>query len=320
VGEASPLPGYSPDAPEEARRELEALAGAPLGRTADLDADPRGTTERVLDRTALRSPSARFALEAALLDLVGRRRGAPLGALLESGPRRPAPVNALLPLHDPEAAVAAAEDALRRGVCTLKGKLRRGRRFDADLAVLVALRARFGDGCAIRLDANGAWSVAEAQVNLRRLAEAVAPEWVEEPVAPADWAALADAPVPLAMDESLAGAAAGEILASGRVAVAALVLKPTVLGGLLASLSLARRAAELGAVAVVTHTFEGPVAHAAAAELAMTIGDRATAHGLDRHAGLEAFGRWAVPQLSPAGLRPVVVSGHGVDASEEEGA
>jgi L-alanine-DL-glutamate epimerase-like enolase superfamily enzyme len=79
-----------------------------------------------------------------------------------------------------------------------------------------------------------------------------------------------------------------------------LVLKPTVLGGLVACLALAREAAARGLAATVTHTFDGPVALAAAAELAAALPGGGPACGLDRHGGLDAWPPTSIPQLHPA--------------------
>ena len=78
-----------------------------------------------------------------------------------------------------------------------------------------------------------------------------------------------------------------------------LVLKPTLLGGMCACLALARDAAARGLSVVVTHVFDGPVALAAAAELAAALPGRVLACGLDRHGGLAAWPDVAIPQLGP---------------------
>jgi L-alanine-DL-glutamate epimerase-like enolase superfamily enzyme len=78
------------------------------------------------------------------------------------------------------------------------------------------------------------------------------------------------------------------------------VLKPTLLGGFAVCLRIAREAAARGLAASVTHTFDGPVALAAAAELASALPARVLACGLDRHAGLGAWPDVAIAQLGDA--------------------
>jgi L-alanine-DL-glutamate epimerase-like enolase superfamily enzyme len=68
------------------------------------------------------------------------------------------------------------------------------------------------------------------------------------------------------------------------------VLKPMALGGILRCLEIARLAHERRLDVVVSHLFDGPLALAAAAVLALTAGTPGVAMGLDRHAGLDAWG------------------------------
>ena len=86
VGEASPLPGYSPDSIDDADEELQDLIDAPI------EVNPSSAPRALLDRTPevqlMEHPSARFALESALLDWLGKVRGQPVHALLAAGPAR----------------------------------------------------------------------------------------------------------------------------------------------------------------------------------------------------------------------------------------
>ena len=93
-------------------------------------------------------------------------------------------------------------------------------------------------------------------------------DFIEEPVAPEHWHAALELSLPYALDETLLDPSlADELLQKGRIS--AVVLKPTVLGGLRASFEMAERAAAHGVRSLVSHTFDGPVARAATAELAL---------------------------------------------------
>jgi len=118
-GEASPLPGYSPD---------------------DLD-----SCRAALRDTGPTTPAAELARFAARLDLEGKRRGLPAHALL--GASRTA-----LPLATLVSDIDAAAAAWRRGVRTLKVKIGRDHARDGDL--LATIRERFPEA-ELRLDANG---------------------------------------------------------------------------------------------------------------------------------------------------------------------
>ncbi|MBA4175807.1 MAG: O-succinylbenzoate synthase [Leptothrix sp. (in: Bacteria)] len=286
-GEASPLPGYSPDTLAECAAQLQAVN---LGLLPSLDDNgPIGAgLAPALDDLGLTAPAARFAFETALLDWLGQRRGQSVAVLLggAAAASRRVPLSALV------ADLAAAHAAHARGIRAFKLKVSPAT-LAADLRLAQSLREAFGTAVALRLDGNGRFAPTAAHELLRRLAP-LAPEFVEEPLAWPALAALSDSPVPLAADESLAVAGAWPALAG---VCRVLVLKPTLLGGLGACLALARDAAARGLATLVTHTFDGPVALAAAGELAAVLPGDVRACGLDRHSGLQAWPALGVPQL-----------------------
>jgi len=201
--------------------------------------------------------------------------------LLEPGAARRVRVNALLGASDLDETLREAKDALARGHDVLKLKVG-----DAGLAEdearLAAVRALAGVQVRLRIDANGAWSRAEAAERLARWAR-FGLELVEQPVAGWDLEGLArlarESPVPVAADEALASAEGREALVRGELARLA-VLKPAVLGGLAPARDLARRAARRGVACLVTTSLDGPLGTAAALHLAAASGERSRAHGL----------------------------------------
>lgn len=303
LGEASPLPGYSPDCLEACARALEGIAA----RLGPLD-DTAGAGESLFSAlapvaSALEgTPAARFALETALLDVLGQRQGRSLGACLSGGEAMgPVTLNGMVDgAVTPERWATEVRRLLGRGVRTVKIKVGvPGVAFEHELAALRSLRREVPGTFALRLDANGAWSTEEARRNLDRLAE-VSPEFVEEPTRGAGLLALGECAVPWAADESLATRELREALLAAP-GCGAVVLKPALLGGLLAARALAERAARQGRGVVVTHLFDGPVALASACELALGLGVIPRACGLDRHAGLSAWPRVDLSQRSHGG-------------------
>ncbi len=293
-GEASPLPGYSPDTLEECEAALAELSHGTL-EELDFTGPAGAASSQVRGWLAAHPlpPAARFAAETALFDLFSRSSNRPLGELLGSPTQaRAVPLAALLPTEDP---LPAARAALARGLTTLKLKIGRpGDAFERELAALQALRRELGPSVQLRLDANGSFPVSEAAGHLKALAE-LRPEYIEEPVPLGQLAAFAElAPpaIPLAADESLRVTELRDALlrsfGGGRIEVA--VLKPTVLGGSLACLDLAAELFPRGARFTVTHTYEGPVAMAAALVLASVLPGPVLAAGLDRHPALDVMG------------------------------
>lgn len=258
VGEAAPLPSYDGVQLADVRAALADCE--PLLREAD-DA-PR---QRLLAdcRRAAVLPQAVAAIDLALWDLEGRRAGAPVWRLL--GVRdepEPIAVNALIAAEDRAGAAAEAAHAAEGGFACVKLKVGIG----DDAGRIAAVRAAVGPEVAIRIDANGAWSVEEALAHLRALAPAEV-ECCEEPVhGVAELRAVsADAAIPIAMDET--GVAPGA-LDSGATPIVCLKLSRC--GGISGLLEAAERVRAAGGEAYLASTLDGPLGiagalHAAAA-------------------------------------------------------
>lgn len=139
----------------------------------------------------------------ALWDLVGKRLGQPLWQLF-GGTRR---VRTYASGLSPNAPEALALDKQKEGYRAFKLKVGFG--LQRDLRNLGSLRALFGPGTSLMIDANQAWTPEQAVDMSRRLAE-FNPVWLEEPIAadhplPA-WQQLAESTtVPLAAGENLRG-------------------------------------------------------------------------------------------------------------------
>ncbi|WP_394841532.1 hypothetical protein LZC95_31210 [Pendulispora brunnea] len=281
VGEATPLPGYSPDSLADCERDLARFAAAVpvvFGEPV-IDAIPR-----VYAELGIASPAARFAIETAVLDLASKRHGIPLWEMLRGERAGAAPV--ALSAAIGESAVASAQAAVLRGIRTVKMKVGRPHRFEDELEALRGLRALGGE-LRVRADANGVWTREEAmaRVSLLRPFDL---EFLEEPCSLDGWKELAASGIALAADESLQserGVDAALRLAQDGVC-RVFVLKATALGGLIRCLRIARLARAQRAEVVVTHMFEGPIAHAASLDLALALQPK-LACGLDTapHAG-----------------------------------
>lgn len=328
-GEASPLPGYSPDSLDTAERALDDWVDRWLADEARTETETGGidSSGPAGDEALRESPAAGCAADTALLDLATRRLGVPLHAgLLDL--LRPArgvargvarvPVAALVTLTGVERAgavdasvdvLAAVADRVADGYRTVKFKLGGVAGFEAELEELTAVRAVF-PYLRMRLDVNGGWRTDEAGERLASLQQAIAPEFVEQPVGAEALLELGRMPVPLAADETMRLPGALARLAEGG-GCAVVVLKPMVLGGLRSCLALAGEAYENGIDVVVSHTVGGPVAHAAACELALALAAAAPASPVPA-AGLG--GHDDLPQRSGPWIAPADVIGHGIDA------
>lgn len=252
--------------------------------------DSIGTVLRALEDPRVASPSARFALETAELDALARERGVPLAAVL----------------GDPVAALPCAvvlDDAVATTAPCIKIKVGPGGDLDRVRAIAAA-----NPHATLRLDANRTWPRDTVHARLAALAD-LPIELVEEPCT--DARTLGPLPLPLALDESL-------VEHAGLAHAAAVVLKPTLLGGFAACRALAARARAAGLAAIVTHGLEGPIGTAACAALALALGgDRAA--GLAAHPALDAW-ELPVPQLAGDRVRLVDAPGLGIDIAALEDA
>ena len=180
-GEAALLPSYDGVSLERVRDALEryrlVLAGAAAHGGGD-PADPRAVIAELLDscRAVADLPAALAAVDLALWDLAGRRAGRPVAGLLCERPAAGVAVNATVTSVDRAGAAEQAASAAREGFGAVKLKVGIG----DDAGRVAAVRAAVGPLVALRLDANGAWSVQEAVAAIESLSPAGL-ELVEEP-------------------------------------------------------------------------------------------------------------------------------------------
>jgi o-succinylbenzoate synthase len=314
IGEASPLPGYSPDRLEDCRTALEAWSKGPLPIALDEPLLPQ--VRSALERVPASLPAARFAVETAVLDWMGRRTGRSIASLLCGPGRTPSsrlPLTHLARGTRPSEILDDVDAALNAGFRTIKLKVGRTGSWVSDLAMIDGLRACLGWDFALRLDANRAWTRDDAMSRLADLAEFDV-ELIEEPTS-ANIESLPPAGVAVAADESLQEyderPALREWLNDG---CGALILKPMALGGSLRCLDLAEAAAAAQVPAAVTHLFDGTVAAMAQAHLAAAL-PAPIACGIGPHDGWAMGPAEGVPAVVGADL--VVGDAPGLGASPE---
>ncbi len=217
-------------------------------------------------------------IDAARNDLSARISDVPLGEYLAGRdvPTKIA-VNATVGSNDADDVAAACRSAIESGYGAVKLKVGFAS-VAADFRRVAAARSAIGPGTELRLDANQGFTFDEADQFL----DSVAPfdiSMVEEPTAnPHDIAALERRGIPLALDETLGSAADADRWIDSE-GLAAVVLKPAVCGGPIATVQLARAARSRGLRVIITSFFDGPVGLAAAAHVAAACGD-AGPHGL----------------------------------------
>jgi L-alanine-DL-glutamate epimerase-like enolase superfamily enzyme len=309
VGEASPLPAYSPDTIEEVAPELQRLAEGPV--QVDALGTPFELLSEVLGAYPPERPSSRFAIETALLDWLGRNRGEPLHRVLSGALERGRiPIADLVMTSDASAWPRSVDALVADGATHIKLKI--GVDLEAEVRALTEIR-RAHPALPLRLDGNGRVSLDALRRHASAL-EAVGLELIEEPVPSEAWAEALELPLPFALDETLRDdALSARLLQTGKVR--AVVLKPMVLGGFVACFGAAERAADCGADYLVSHTFDGPIARAAAAELALAL-QTPLAAGLGAHPALELWPPHEIAALQGREIAPHDAPGLGLRFEE----
>lgn len=307
-GEAAPFPGVTPDDPEQVRATLEQVPWEKLP-AINLEQPWEPQVRLLLTPIDLLCPSAIFAAETAILDLLGQRTDRSLAAIL-SGDRETARIPLAYsynrPLrHTPEV-VAAVSRALERKQTTVVLKLG-SPHFVRELAVIKAIKRRFSERIRLRLDVVEPWEGRVARERITMLSQ-FNPELVTQPVATLEMSSFR-ATVPIAVKDDVhdqrvlsmlldvefpgredllfPGPVQGNSLRSPRKPgkpypeIHAVVLRPGVLGGLLRTRRIAAEAQQLGYKVIIHHIGDGVIARAAYAELASSLDQPALGCAID---------------------------------------
>lgn len=239
VGEAAPLPGYDGQTIEDCVAFLRGTGGG--------SSPP---------------PAALACLELAELDLRGRSERLPaLG-----GEGSPIAVNLTIPAGPPDRVAELAAAGVEAGYEHFKVKVG----LADDEQRLAAVRGAIGLGPALRIDANGAWTVAEA-VRAIEAIEHHRLEFVEQPCAtlPELTELRGRISVPIAADESIRGAT--DVREAARDDSCDIVcVKLSTCGGPAAAADALREAKRTGLGAYLSSTLDGPWGISAGLRVAAT--------------------------------------------------
>lgn len=255
-GDCAPLPGFSRESLKDARTALDTLAASLGEHSLDprLFIDPSGPVARALD-AATPPPSVRYALDLALFSLGADVLGLSLAQALHPEPAVALPVCGLL--QGTKKQILA--DAKKMGAASYQAvKLKVGRgSMEDEIALVQEIRQQVGAGTEIRLDANRAWTMDEAKTFARGIRGAQV-SFIEEPLQnPTELPMLwMDTGLSIAIDETIQ-LPQGEAFIRGWVS--AVILKPTLIGGIGRTFTLAAKAREVGARPILSSAYESGV-------------------------------------------------------------
>ncbi|QEO18661.1 muconate cycloisomerase [Acetobacter vaccinii] len=205
-GEATPLPDWGGDFGRHAGETIGTVITmirtvfAPALIGTDVTAVTQAAS--IMDRVAVGNVYAKCALSIALYDAWGKSVGLPVYKLLGGAVRASVPVAHMVGLMPEKEALDEATLAVEDGVRALQ--IKGGVDAERDIRLVAALRTQFGEGIALRLDANQGYGHAKNAIAIvRRLVDAGV-SLVEQPSEGVRYMAdvTAASAVPIVADES----------------------------------------------------------------------------------------------------------------------
>ncbi len=263
LGEGSPLSTINGETQDIAFDAARSLAGLLIGREPT---DIEGTVA-AMNAALPFNTSAKCALDCALYDLLGKRAGLPLYALLGSSARR-IRTDLTISITPPDQIAAKAQAVVARGFRTIKLKLGTNRR--DDVARVRTVRETVGRDAVLTVDANQGWQAATAIAVLNDIAPYDV-EHCEQPVPKWDHTALKQvrdaSPIPIVADEACFDHHDAYALARERAADM-FNIKLSKSGGIHTALKIAAVAESVGMKCMVGCMLEAKIGITASAHLA----------------------------------------------------
>ena len=216
VGEAAPLEGFSRENVKKVHYALDGFHQAIDGESFDSD--------DLLSLVNIHTediPSARFALETAVFDLLAQKAGKPLAIYLNPHACTEITVNGITGIHMPG-----------DGFKVMKVKVGFSDLFD-EIEQMVMLTKSIGEDTLFRLDANGTFNLTQA-IRFCKEMEAFNIDYIEQPLPAVQLDEFAElrhnTEIPIALDESLTDLNTAEKIIE-KQAADVFVIKPMVSGG-----------------------------------------------------------------------------------------
>ena len=256
VGEAAPLEGFNPETLKEVHYALEGFHQAVDREDFEID-----ELFSLIEVHTEDTPSARFALESAVYDMLSKDAGVPLCKYLNSNAKPEIAVNGLVGLHLPA-----------DGFKVMKVKVGYRNLFD-EIENMEYLTQSFGNDVLFRLDCNGAFDLPRA-IRFCKEMERFNIDYIEQPLPADNLEDLAEliyhTEIPIAVDESLTNFASAEKIIEEQAADV-LVIKPMVSGGFTECIKIINLAQTENIRIVITSSLETAIGRSACLHLSAAI-------------------------------------------------
>ncbi len=272
VGEASPLKSLSPDYLPDFEIHLDHYLS--LFKELPNFNEMASLLNYVSHVVPSKFPAIRFGIETALLDLFhGGKR------LILNNPFfsefKPIPINGLIWMGNEKFMRKQLNEKLSAGFNCIKMKIG-AIDFNKELTILRDIRSNYDhQAITLRVDANGAFSGEEVEDKLKALAD-LDIHSIEQPIAPGQWNEMAaqckKEILPIALDEELIAITSKEekIKLIEVINPQFLILKPTLLGGILETTTWIEIAEERGIGWWITSALESNIGLNAICQLTAT--------------------------------------------------
>jgi o-succinylbenzoate synthase len=261
--------GLSPDFLPDFEEVLGRLIAQANQRSWDMEEE--SLLQQVKALVPFSLPSIRFGLETALLDFLnGGRKRILANTFFDQG--APIPINGLIWMGTKEFMLQQINQKLGEGFACLKMKIG-AIDFAQELELLRYIREQeAAKNLVLRVDANGAFSIQEAMAKLELLHD-FGMHSIEQPIAVGQWKAMrelaAKSPIPIALDEELIGKLDKEEVLNS-IQPQYLILKPSLLGGILETREWIQLAEKLGFGWWMTSALESAIGLNAISQLTST--------------------------------------------------
>ncbi len=270
-GEVSPLPGFSSETLYDCEVALNTLHYKVISKSVkneELDLISELNTISNL-------PSLLFGIEQAVISLLIQRRE--LSTLLTY--EKLIPINGIVGINSKEETFRKIDDLLAEDFKTIKIKLGVNS-IEDDVELVKQITNRVDDSIKIRLDVNGNWSFKQTEFALNNLPQDKI-ELIEQPVNNInELVMLSDfSGIPIAVDESISKISDAKDIIE-RSNITNIVLKPSLLGSIIDTISLIKSAKKLEKKIIISSAFESVVGRSALVWLASFV-EGNHAHGLN---------------------------------------